>query len=165
MVNKDNDPETMIRLGKSRAGTLRAMGQKGESYDDIITRLLDKTKINVAVDSDLYGFLLQIVQDTEKGAEVVDVSSALAETVVKLGAVSGFRGENFRDWGVQAVAKATMITFLGIDNRFTLLSTMMAQAMNTLVAELGATELAPVLEQALEAIASAFARLYPEEGG
>ena len=58
-----------------------------------------------------------------------------------------------------------MITFLGIDNRFTLLNTMMAQAMNTLITELGAKELAPVLEQALEAIASAFARLYPEERG
>ncbi len=140
------------------------MGQKGESYDDIITRLLDNTKINVQVDSDLYRFLLQIAQGMEKGAEVVDVSSALAQTVIKIGAVSGFRGENFGDWGVQAVAKATMITFLGIDNPFKLLSTLTTRAMGTLIVEHGATEFVPVLEQTLEAIASAFARLYPEEG-
>jgi len=163
MVNTEK--ETSIRIDKPIAEQLKALGKKGESYNDVVQRLLSKAQINVPVESELYGFLLQLVQAMGKGVKVVDVSSTLGETVAKLGAVSGFRGENFRDWGVQETAKATMITFLGIGDRYTLLSTVMTQSMSTLIDEFGATEFEPILEQTLEAIAAAFARMFPEGEG
>jgi len=161
MVNTEK--ETSIRIDKPIAEQLKALGKKGESYNDVVQRLLSKAQINVPVESELYGFLLQLVQAMGKGVKVVDVSSTLGETVAKLGAVSGFRGENFRDWGVQETAKATMITFLGIDDPFKLMSTMMTQTINTLIERFGAYEFKPVLEQALEALAVSFTRLFPEE--
>ena len=163
MVDTESE-QTAIRVDKPVAEQLKALGQKGETWNDIVERLLSKAQINVPVESELYGFLLQLVQGMGKGAKVVDVSSSLGEMAAKFGAVSGFRGENFRDWGVQETAKATMITFLGIDDRYTLLSTVMTQSMSTLIDEFGTTELEPILEQTLEAIAAAFARMFPEDG-
>ena len=154
----------MIRVDKSTAEQLRALGKKGESYDDVIVQqILAKAQVNVPVSPELYGFLLQLSHAMSEPAKVVDVTSVLGETVAKIGAVSGFRGESFRHWGVQETAKATMITFFNIDDRYTLLSTVMTQSMNTLIDEFGAGELEPILEQTLEAIAAAFTRLFPEE--
>jgi len=163
MVEPEASEQTAIRIDKPIAEQLRALGQKGDSYNDIVEGLLAQAKINVPVDSGVYVFLLQLVKDVEKGAQVVDVSSALGETVAKLGAVSGFRGENFRDWGVQETAKATMITFLGIADPYTLLSTVMTQSMGALIERFGANEFEPILEQTFEAIAASYTRLFPED--
>ena len=164
MVDTESE-QTAIRIAKPLAEQLKALGQKGETYNDIVERLLSQAKINVPVDSALYGFFLQLVEDMGTGAKVVDVGSGLGEMAAKFGAVSGFRGKNFRDWGVQKTAKATMITFLGIDDPFKLMGTMMSQSISTLIERFGAYEFKPVLEQALEALAVAFIRLFPEEEG
>ena len=157
--------ETMIRVDKSTAEMLRDLGKKGDSYNDvIIEQFLAKAKVNVPISPELNEFVRQISHAMSEPAQVVDVGSVLGETVAKVGAVSGFRGESFRDWGVQETAKATMITFFKIPDRYTLLSTMMTQSMSTLIDEFGATELEPVLEQTLEAIATAFARRLEGEG-
>jgi len=164
-VRSMSDKSTQIHLKVSERSFLRDLKLPGETYGEAIIRLGQGKTVAVQIPVGLFNFLGQVAEGLKTETRVVDVSSSLGEMAAKFGAVSGFRGENFRDWGVQETAKATMITFLGIDNRFTLLSTVMTQSMNTLIAELGAKELEPVLEQALEAIASAFARLYPEEGG
>ena len=154
----------MIRIDKPIAEQLRALGKKGESYNDVVQRLLSKAMVNVPLSPELYGFLLQLSHAISNPAQVVDVSSVLGEGIAKIGAVSGFRGRSFREWGVQETAKATMITFFNIDDRYTLLSAVMTQSMSTLIDEFGTTELEPILEQTLEAIAAAFARMFPEDG-
>jgi len=158
-----SDKSTQIHLKVSERSFLRGLQLPGETYGDTIMRLGQDETVAVHLPAGLYNLLSQVADGLKKEARVVDVDSLAAAFFVKTGAWAGFKGENFWDWGTEEVAKANLITLYGIDDDYNVLSVIMSQSMNTLIERFGAYEFEPVLEQALEALATAFTRLFPED--
>ena len=161
-----SDKSTQIHLKVSERSFLRGLLLPGETYGQAIMRLGQEQEQTVAVQIPvgLYNLLRQVAEGLKTEARVVNVDSLVATSITRVGALAGFRGENFRSWGVQEVAKANLITLLGIDDNYNALNVIMSQTMSTLIERFGAYEFEPILEQTLEAIATAFTRLFPEEG-
>ena len=144
-----SDESTQIHVKKSERSFLRGLLLPGETYGQAIIRLGHGKTVTVRLPAGLYNLLCQVAEGLKTEARVVDVDSLAAAVFVKTGAWAGFRGENFWDWGTQEVAKANLITLLGIDDDYNVLSVIMSQSMNTLIERFGAHEFEPVLEQHL----------------
>jgi len=158
-----SDESTQIHVKKSERSFLRSLRLPGETYGDAIMRLGQDETVAVRIPAGLYNLLCQVAEGLRSEARVVDVDSLVSRAFVKTGAVAGFRGESFWDWGAQDVAKANLITLYGIDDNYNVLNVMLSQTMSTLIEKFGAYEFKPVLEQALEAIEAAYTRMFPEE--
>ena len=158
-----SDESTQIHLKKSERSLLRNLQQPGETYGETIIRIIQDETVAVHLPAGLYNLFNQLAIRMSEETRPVAVNSLFSRFVTRFGAFFGFRGESFWDWGAQESAKANMIMFCDIDDDYTVLSAAVTQAMNTLIERYDVYELAPVLDQALEAVASAFTRLYPEE--
>ena len=164
-MSDSSDKSTQIHLKVSERSFLRGLLLPGETYGQAIIRLGEAKTVAVRIPAGLYNLLCQVAEGLKTEARVVNVDSLVALAFVKTGAVAGFKGENFWDWGAQEVAKANLITLYGIDNNYNALNVILSQTMSTLIDKFGAYEFEPVLEQTFEAIAAAYSRLFPEEEG
>jgi len=146
-----------IKVRPSTKKMLRRLGRFGDSYDTIIRRLLTeaeaKCKGEAAIPEEVLGFLEEVAEASD--GVIVDVGDALSRLIVKLGAVLGYKGEAFDDWGVREVAKAKIVTFLGIDDPLMLKTAILNQTLNSLIEEEGIRELIPLRDEILYILAQA----------
>ncbi len=156
--------KTQIYVLKYIRDLVQRTALPGETYSDTIERVFQDETVTIKIPAGLHNILSQVAEGLKTEARVVNVDSLVATSITRVGALAGFRGERFWDWGTQEVAKANLITLLGIDDNYNALNVIMSQTMSTLIERFGAYEFEPILEQTLEAIATAFTRLFPEEG-
>ena len=142
-----------IKVRPSTKERLRRLGNVGDSYDAVIRRLLaqaEKGGGEASISEEVLSFLEEVAEASDG---VVDVGDALSRLIAKLGAVLGYRGEAFGDWGVREVAKAKIVTFLGIDDPLMLKTAILNQTLNSLIEEEGIKELIPLREEILYTLA------------
>jgi len=159
------DPSTQIHLKKSERTFLRHLQQPGETYGDTIKRLGQGETVAVQIPAGLFDLLTQVAEGLDSEARVVNVDSLISRAFVKTGALAGFKGHDFWDWGADEVSKANLITLYKIDDNYNVLNVILTQTMNTLIEKYGAVEFQPILEKTLEAVEVAYTRLFPEEPG
>ena len=149
---------TQIHVLKSIRDIVQRTALPGETYSDTIERVFQDETVTIEIPAGLFNQLAVMMSEE---AKPVAVNSLFSRVITRFGALLGFRGENFWDWGAQESAKANMILFCDIDDNYTALSAAASKAMSTLI-KLGAYEFEPVLEHTLEAIETAFTRMFPE---
>ena len=150
------DEKTQIYVSKDIRELLRQIARKDESYDQVIARaILERAKVELPVSADLYNYLRQLAYAMSEPSRILDVSSALSEGFSKLGAILGYRGGGFTNWGVQETAQAKMITFLGIEDPYTLHSAVLMEVLNTLIEEFEVHELRVVKDEIVEILVRA----------
>ena len=145
-----------IKVRPSTKERLRRLGNVGDSYDAVIRRLLaqaEKGGGEASIPEEVLSFLEEVAEASD-GA-IVDVGDALSRLIAKLGAILGCRGEAFSDWGVREVAKAKIVTFLGIDDPLTLKTAILTHTLNSLIEEDGIKELIPLRDEILYTLAQA----------
>ena len=143
-----------IKVRPSTKERLRKLGNIGDSYDAVIRRLLaqaEKGGGEAGIPEEVLSFLEEVAE-ASNGA-IVDVGDALSRLIAKLGAILGYRGEAFSDWGVREVAKAKIVTFLSIDDPLMLKTAILNQTLNSLIEEEGIKELIPLRDEILYTLA------------
>lgn len=153
-----SDERTQMHVTKGVRELVRSLMLPGETYDDTVKRLIHErgSSVSIQIPVELYEFLKGIAYGVsdEGGIGIVDVSSTVSEWFSKGGAVLGFRGSGFTDWGVQETAKARMITFYGIDDPYLRLSRTLKDVMEVLIDDHGVHELEALYEEAVEILAA-----------
>jgi len=147
---------SLIRVKLSTKEMLRRLGEMGDSYDAVIRRLLDQAEASGGAASlpvEVCDFLREVAEAS--GGGIVDVGDAVSRLIAKLGALLGYKGEDFTDWGVRETARARIVTFLGIDDRLTLKTAIVSRVLDSLIKEDGVHELIPLRDEVLFALAQA----------